>query len=188
MTDSNAQVAFHARNILRAWEMTSDREKSAGAVWYDDTADLVGSFWVGHADAALGIFAALSPRISVAADLAATRIVIDAARAGEPMPARAGQALRANIVKAWRIAQGEKPLDVLGGRKTRAFYRNLNGNTLAVTIDAWAMKVAGHHRNGVSDRQYRLLTAAYRAAAREAGTDPRTMQSATWISARGSAA
>jgi hypothetical protein len=88
-------------------------------------------------------------------------------------------------------ANGGDPLATLNGPKTSNFARNLLGDTDAVTIDAWAARVAlpelGRKdvdrvmgRKGVYDG----IAEAYRTAADRRGVSPSTMQATTWIVAR----
>jgi hypothetical protein len=82
-------------------------------------------------------------------------------------------------------------LSVLNGPKVRAFYSNIMGDTDAVTVDTWAVRVAtgrtGKHAEWTigTKRRYAAVADAYRRAAVILGVDPRTVQAATWVAARG---
>jgi hypothetical protein len=175
-------------SILSAWCVTDDATRESGAAWYPEAQAVIDGMWPEHADRARGIVAALSPRVHWATTLVWSRTLIDSYRSGATEPPNVSTG--ANRAAAWRIASGERPLDVLGGHKTRNFYRNLSGNRRAVTVDVWAARVAGLEMpNGrtLTARQYAEIANAYRRAARLAGTDPSTLQAATWIAARGKA-
>lgn len=180
----------HARlvaKIHRQWCCLSDEQRALGEAWYPSAYALISAMvptpGYGGSLRACGVVAALSPRMTWEENLSAAARMLETARVfGSILPA---VNTIPNRLKAYRIAKGEAPLDVLSGNKTRAFYRNLIGNERAVTIDVWAMRVAGLERNSLTDRQYQRVCAAYREVAREAGTQPRTLQAATWISIRG---
>lgn len=87
-----------------------------------------------------------------------------------PLPGIRGQGFLANRDKACRILLGESPLDVLGGDKVRAFYRNLTGDYTCVTIDRHAIAATGYAGKGLSSagvptsKLYRRLEFVYRFA------------------------
>jgi hypothetical protein len=147
----------------------------------------VDGFWPDHVDRARGIVAALSPRVRWSVNLVWSRVLIDAYRSGADVP-RVSTTRNRDL--AWRIASGERPLDVLGGQKVRAFYRNLSGNTRAVTVDVWAARAAGFDMpdsKSLTRHQYAEISAAYRRAARLTGIEPAELQAAIWIQVRGKA-
>lgn len=88
-----------------------------------------------------------------------------------------------NNEKAWRILDGEQSLDVLGGRKVRAFYRNIMGEHEHVTVDRWAWRVCTDDEyTGVpTDRHYDVMQRAYKNAAERLNTEPATVQAVTWV-------
>ena len=85
------------------------------------------------------------------------------------------------------ILAGAEPLDELGGRKVRSFYRNLlrPDHVGYVTIDRHAVAIAYGFRGvdpHVLDRiaAYQLVAAPYRAAARVLGIRPHETQAIAW--------
>jgi hypothetical protein len=72
--------------------------------------------------------------------------------------------------------------------KVRNFARNCSGDTFAVTVDRWALRIA--YRLGSvggyvpTGREYERLADAYRAAAAARGETPADMQAITWIARR----
>lgn len=128
------------------------------------------------------IIAALSPRAQWVTNLRWAGQVAAAAAIDADCPA---VGLLPNRAKAWRIAHGEDPREVLGGPKVRAFWRNLAGDPEAVTVDVWAAKAVGQDPNRLTPARYRAIAEAYRTAAHETGEDPRDIQAIVWLSYRG---
>jgi hypothetical protein len=88
--------------------------------------------------------------------------------------------LPAAVRMADRIANGERADHVLG-RKTLAFYRNLqSASSTAVTVDRWMMRAAGFEHIGPSRAQYATVSEAVREAAAAAGISPHAMQASVW--------
>jgi hypothetical protein len=96
----------------------------------------------------------------------------------------------ANNAKAARILRGEEPLDVLGGLKVRAFYRNIIGDRDVVTIDRHAYSIAaGRHLKDteagpLNAKAHYAVEALYQEAARALGVCPVTLQACTWLTWR----
>lgn len=94
--------------------------------------------------------------------------------------------------KASRILQGADPLDVLGGRKVRSFYRNIldPSRAGAVTVDRHAIDMLCGRRGAVQDRvlerpgAYVLAAAVIRSVARELGMTPAACQAVAWVAWR----
>jgi len=109
-------------NVWAACLAASDAEIAEGMHFYDGAHGLCRAFAAAHGTAVetvAGIYAALSPMNGWEENVANTLDVLRlgaAARVNTPEP---------NRVKAVRIANGEDPLAVLGGRKVRAFYRGI---------------------------------------------------------------
>lgn len=160
-----------------------------GLRWYERASDTAAALAAGsglpYARCA-GIIAALSPRVSWASNVRAAAAMVEAAAYGRAEPMVAG--LGANRAKAWRIATGANPADVLGGDKVRAFYANITGDLDAVTVDVWAASAAlGRPIGTISHGLYVRIADAYRVAAVLRAVAPRTMQAAVWCHVRGSA-
>lgn len=160
-----------------------------GTAWYDRASDTAAALAAGsglpYARCA-GVIAALSPRVSWSVNVRAAAAIVDAAAYGRAEPVVAG--LGANRRKAWRIATGADPADVLGGDKVRAFYANITGDLSAVTVDVWAASAAlGRPVGSIGHAMYARIADAYRMAATLRAVSPRTMQAAVWCHVRGSA-
>lgn len=96
--------------------------------------------------------------------------------------------------RAAAIRDGANPLDVLGGRKVRSFYRNISDptNPGPVTVDRHAISLVFGFP--LSERQlkplagnvggYQICAGAYRSAARYLGLLPNQVQAVTWLAWR----
>lgn len=172
--------ALSAR-ILKVWERATPADVEAGARWYGEAQSLATELApaAGSVEHAAAVISHLSPRSTWARNVAAARALI----LDETMPAGV---MSAPLGRARRALQSPTPLDTFGGPKTARFARNIVGDVEAVTVDVWALRVAG-----VTEAQlsrvgvYDAVEAAYQAAARRVGVDPSTMQATTWIVVRG---
>jgi hypothetical protein len=90
-----------------------------------------------------------------------------------------------NLEKARRIWLGERPLQVLGGPKVRAFYRAIMGNEDAVVLDTWMATALQWPHNGFTARQYEKCEAALREAAAHTALSPANFQAVVWTHVRG---
>jgi len=173
-------------NILRHYTDASPDAREAAA-WYGRGRSHVRRIAreTGATERAVaGVVAALSPRQHWSVNLRIAEEVVRAARQGQPCPA---VSTGANRAKAWRIANGERPLDVLGGPKVRAFYRNLTGNLDLVTVDVWAARAAGltyRDGQGIDERTYARVAVAYANVAEAVGIRPAELQAIVWAQVR----
>lgn len=97
-----------------------------------------------------------------------------------------------NKSRAIAIANGTKPLDVLSGNKTRAFYQNIltPDHPHIVTVDIHAFYIALGARTiayNLSDAQYAIFANAYRTACKRINKEslervvlPSQVQAVTW--------
>lgn len=92
-----------------------------------------------------------------------------------------------NVVKAWRILDGESIDSVLGGNKVKSFYRNLLLATNYVTVDRHAINIAVNGVNsGISgsytttNKAYDLFASSYVLAASYTKLLPYQLQAAVW--------
>ena len=157
-TNNGASV----RRVVRLYEQASDESLAYGLAWYYDAhtfaTELAAEHDVTIAQAA-GVVAALSPRLEWN---------LNKRKAAEVLATGTTSGLSLSVTRAQRIAQGEAPLDVLGGPKVRAFFSNIADpdGSIAVTIDRHAIDAL----NGwtvSSDKQRKVLErkGAYEAAA-----------------------
>lgn len=177
------------RNILAVWAEATPAQIEAGAQWYSEARELAVllSAQSGHdIDTVAAVIAHLSPRTPWASNVAAATSLLTTGEAP-------GQ-LRMNVERARAAIASDNPLATINGPKTQAFAANIIGDDQAVTVDVWAARVAGVHRDKLAKRKvkggvttypvYESVAEAYRIAAAEAGVSPATMQATTWILAR----
>ncbi len=179
-------------NILNCYWDTTLETRQAGLEWYPK-AELISRELLPNPRQAAGVIAALSPRQSWKINVAGSRAICRAASQGNRIVPRVA-GMYANVNKAWRIANGEEPLDVFVKAKqvnfkVLQFFRNISGDTEAVTVDQWAARVAFPEEEfyAVRGRRYLDIQHAYRLAAGVLGIAPRDLQATCWIHVRGSA-
>lgn len=174
-------------NNIKAYYYLSTRlERIEGAEWYADasrTAKTLAGLYNETFSTVVGIIAALSPRNKW------VRNVIDAEGVLAFDDFKTAT-FKANKVKAYRIKDGEKPLDVLSGNKVRSFYHCIvDPSTDDVCVDghAWAVACGFGERvqvKRISDTEYTSIQSAYCQAALELGVSPTTLQATTWLAYR----
>lgn len=176
------------KRIVDVYRSADPETLAAGRAWYPQARryarELAATYGTTEHRAA-GVLAALSPRCVWAHNRTQAAAVLERWSTGAETPPAVGLGL--GRARAWSIAHGSRPLDVLGGPKVRAFYRNLTGDLNAVTVDVWAMRVLGIGHNP-TPREYPAAVDAYRAAARIIGEEPATVQAVAWCVVRGAAA
>ncbi len=172
------------KRILNAFDNASASDMAEGARWYS-TARLTAAalaagtkIGVGHA---AGVIAALSPRVRWSTNVEAASTLISAAGRTVVAPSVAGYSR--NRDKAWAIANGGSPWEILGGPKVRSFFANIMGDDNAVTIDVWAARAAEgvSNKRAPSGRRYTDLADAYRMAASARDVSPMVMQATVWV-------
>lgn len=165
----------NSANIVRVWEQATVAELSEGMDWYRDANALAVRLSPSDPAQAAGVIAALSPMMSWGQNVnLAVRAYADGKASG---------ALFSNVAKANRILAGERPEDVLGGDKVRAFYGVIADPTSdAVVVDRHAFDIAvgrvtnndSRHalgRKGVYESFSNAYVRAAKAIARETGMD-----------------
>jgi len=174
--------------MILAWHDAADPANVAGAQWYGRGRAHARRMAREHGTTvrtAAGVIAALSPRVRWEQNLEYADRVLEHAAHGpvQTIPCPNLGVFSGSSIKAWRISLGERPLSVLGGLKTRAFYRNLSGDLAHVTVDVWAARAVGIE-GGITDRTYERIAAAYTEAARLRGIPPAVMQAIVWVAIR----
>lgn len=182
----------YVTNILRYFERAEGTYYQDGMNWYLDAHNHIQHaiairFGV-STETACGVVAALSPQNPWNHNLRDAATVFEAVQAGLNEADVKVSTFNDNKAKAFRIARGESPTDVLGGNKVTAFYANLSDplHSEAVTVDRWAFRIAtGQEYTKIPAKLYRELEAAYRTAAETLGIQPHQVQSVTWCCIRG---
>lgn len=175
------------KRILRTFDAATPNDAIEGASWYERAHELAVALSAGtnlSPEQCAGVIAALSPRCTWSANARGAVKIVAAAAAAERQPVTAGTL--DNRRKAWAIACGGDPLEVLRGPKVRAFWANIVGDTDAVTVDVWAARVAEGTDNphAPKGKRYELIAEAYRRAADLRGISPRDMQATAWTAFR----
>ena len=164
-------------NLLEHYEAA---ENDVGAAWYNESRRFARQLtrqYGGGLGRASGIVAALSTQVQWHRNKAmACDMLADGWAVGQT---------HVNLVKAYRIREGERPLRVLGGPKVRAFYRAMMGDEDAAVIDTWMLQALGWDRRGVSARQYERCASALREAASYTGLTTASFQAVVWTHVRG---
>lgn len=167
--------------ILKVWDRATASDVESGATWYSEAQEL--AFHLGRnsghgLDHAAAVISHLSPRTTWTRNVAGAIYLLTY---GE----KADGIIGANYDRARASLQSTDPESTFGGPKTLRFYRNIIGDTEAVTVDVWAARVAGIDENLLKRvGAYDAVEHAYRLAARRRGVEPATMQATTWIVAR----
>lgn len=194
-------IDIRAARIEMAYRSASPAERRLGRQWYPLAQEAARAIDPDDVERAAGVIAAFSPRERWHVNLAHAAAYIGwsdddtQGLSDEPRVTFATQQR-----KAFKIAGGENPLDVLRGPKERAFYRAIMGDRDAVTVDTWAYRLsdalwAPHPTRhdqfaetpGITPRRYEDIAAAYRLAAKHLGVSARDLQATTWITVRGHA-
>lgn len=155
-----------------------------GAAWYHEAHTRAAELYPQDVAVAAGVIAALSPRCRWEENLRRAAELLKAYQRGDEQPPSLHLNLAVN--RAWAIAKGAEPLEVLGGPKVRAFYRNLLLDEESVTVDVWAARIAEGKVNPIAPngRRYNLIARAYREAAQRLNISPATCQATAWIQVR----
>jgi hypothetical protein len=173
-------------NISAVYEDASEEEVQNGKQWYHVAhrfAAGLARLHDGDTGRAAGVIAALSPQVSWERNMSmATSVYRE-----QPVIGQTG----INIEKAKRIYEGEDPLEVLGGKKTRAFYTNISfpDNSGVVTIDRHAVAIAlgerdinREHSNLLRRKgNYEELERAYKTAGFRYFLKGSEIQAVTWL-------
>lgn len=147
-------------------------------------------------DRTIGVIAALSPQNKWQRNLVDAELAIKTILDGGDFDDFKVSTFHPNKQKAIDIIKGESPLNVLNSNKCRCFYINISNpnNEKIITIDGHATNVALgrlaslEKTNGLTDKQYQLLTDAYFAATGKINAESleRTVigsqvQAVTWV-------
>ena len=175
------------RNILKCYSEASQDEIQSGLDWYPNAAFFAEQ--LGELRMSAGVIAALSPRQQWETNKKAAKKLINYADNFSFIPKVAGTYV--NRMKAWRIAKGENPYNVLGlGKrnfKVLRFFENILGIKDVVTIDSWSASVAIPNITTpyIRGRLYLEIEQDFKKAAKKIGVSPRDLQAICWVKKRG---
>ena len=188
MVKAKNKVVGSYRNIIKCYETASLSSIRDGATWYKEAQDIatvigrLGGFKNHQAlFVGAGVLAALSPQVEWGDNIQwAIQLVVKGIR----------KQTYANHNKALRILQGEKPYNVLGGAKVRAFYKAIvapEGSGEPV-IDRHALAI--YMGRNVTEKELQYLQSpkvmgrlqwAYKKASNEMGIHHHDLQAITWL-------
>lgn len=181
----------HIGNIFQVYARADRWDVETGLVAYQRYHEIledIASKYSTSAQIAIGAFAALSPNNDYAGNLKDTHRVLAARVRHESIDSFNVTTYGPNKAKAWRICQGENPLDVLAGRKTNNFYRNIQNplDPNPVTIDGHMYSVWQLKRFRMDDAKvgsgttYDDIADDFRTVARVLGILPNQLQATCW--------
>jgi hypothetical protein len=165
-------------NILAVFFQASEAELQEGKNWYlaaFETARAISLRYClpGGIDTVAAVIAALSPNNRWERNVRDAEALIRVYTLGGEVDALKVSSYSKNKDKAVRILMGERPLDVLGGNKVRAFYECIAGsNPEAVCVDGHAYSIWTGQRitttktPAISDKLYARISSDYGEAAR----------------------
>lgn len=186
------------RRLQAIYHSADPLTRQAGHNWYQDAHRIASELAAkhnapeSHAKHAVtlvqvvGVIAAISPGCSWERNVEYADQILRAFTLGRSVP-KVGTYGQKNVDKCKRILAGETPLDVLGGRKVRAFYANiLNPACEAeVTIDRHAIGAARNLRGDsaaiVTDWQVKYIACQYKTLATRLGVLPHQAQATVWL-------
>lgn len=173
-------------SIRTVYAQATDADRRAGREWYPEAGRIAAAIAdrTGIAtDRIAAAIAALSPRNPWRWNVAdAAAFALAAADGAAERPT--ATTFSANADRAWQFVNGATDWRSTA-LKVRSFVANILGDTDAVTVDVWAIRVAtdGAQHAVRNDREYREIADAYRTVAAELGITPRDLQAITWVTA-----
>ncbi len=174
-------------NILLYRAQASAEQVEAGKGWYPKARAIIGII----ADATgteprrvCYALSALSPRNPWRWNVADAYAFAEARAEGRTMPR--ATTFKRNWLAAWRALDGNVNPWAGAAPKVNAFVSAIMGDSGAVVVDTWAVRVAtGGSKSRVNnDDEYAKVAAAYTEAARQLGEAPRDVQAITWLVAQ----
>jgi hypothetical protein len=173
-------------NVLSVYTAASADHLREGLSWYLDAHNVASILDTDNPARGAGVIAAMSPMMGWETNKRAAFLAFERGTAD-------GLGLSRNVAKANRILAGDKPLDVLGGDKVRAFYATIldpHGHVIPV-IDRHAFDIAVGEvtdekaRSSLSRKGvYQAFGEVYIQAAKVAGISSSQMQAVTWVAWR----
>lgn len=174
-------------NVLSVYSAASADHLREGLSWYLDAHNVANILSPESPEMGAGVIAAMSPMMGWETNKRAAFLAFERGTAD-------GLGLSRNVAKANRILAGEKPLDVLGGDKVRAFYSTIlapHSQDVVPVIDRHAFDIAvgmvtdEKARSSLSRKGVYLdFAAVYIDAAKVAGISSSQMQAVTWVAWR----
>lgn len=146
----------------------------------------------GHAPrVAAAVFSALSPNNDYHGNLGDVHTLLAAATSGTSLDSFSVHTYGHNKRKAWQIAHGADPLELIVAKKTRSFFLNIDNpdNPEPVTVDGHMINIWRCQRQNLvglraSGSLYDTVADGVRALAQEHRMIPCQMQGVLWLTWR----
>jgi len=168
-----------SRMLIKRYERADADAREFGMAWYAGARNTARRMARRHGltlSQAAGIIASASLNQSWKGNLTLAERLC----AGESVGLTTVRRESASILAGW------PPCVVIGGPKRKNFYRNIMGNTDAVTVDRWAARAADAERLLQRKGGYETIATMYREAAAKLNITPRELQAVVWCEVRGS--
>lgn len=138
------------------------------------------------------VFSALSPNNDYWGNLRDAHALLAAVKNGLGIDDFTVSTYGNNKRKAWHIAHGAEPLDLIVAKKTRSFFLNVHDPTdpVPVTIDGHMVNIWNRKRENLvglrwdDKKRYDEIAEDVRGLARERGVIPSQMQGILWLTWR----
>lgn len=191
-----ASLTEYQRNIVSVYVQANALDIQQGMSWYKNAHEIGQqlAYQYGYlTHQAIGVLAALSPLASWELNVKRAEAALSQHKHGLTAEESKGCGMKANTIKAWRILNGEEPLDVLGGNKVRAFYCCMVHylTTEHVCIDRHAVSIAVGKPLGNqftkyvnTDVKYAAIAKDYMVVADILSITPAQLQAVTWVTWR----
>lgn len=181
--------------VLQAFEDSTPEDKYEGVKWYREAlagCEMLAANTPYSVEQIAGIMAIASPGMVWAENETAPAQMVDLHWNGIPSKEWSGfSTYPHNLFKAERVL--DEDFDAISGDKVTSFYKNIMGDTNAVTIDRWMVRIMmddpfyGTKRGGTHDKAtfssskpYHAMADAVRIAAELIGLHARDLQAIVW--------
>jgi hypothetical protein len=185
-------------NILAVFFSANAAERHEGLSWYgraQAVARLLAEQYDSNYATMAGIIAALSPNNRWERNIIDAEALVKTYSCGGDLDALKVCTFSKNKAKAIAVLQGADPLDVLGGRKVRAFYECIIGlDSVCVDGHAYSIwlgqRVTTNKIPKISDKLYDRISEDYRIATKQINEItgdfylPCQVQAITWVAWR----
>ncbi len=187
----------HRENLVRIWELADGHDVEVAVASYPKYQQLTTEIAAKHGFNPIvgaAVFAALSPNNDYWGNLRDTDSLLAAARAGKTLDEFKVSTYGNNKRKAWAIAHGGDPEELIVALKTRNFFHNIADptNVNFVTIDGHVNNIWFGRRAPIQSKNpnvrvvkvdnklYHVIAGGIKAFAREHDLIPCQMQGVLW--------
>ena len=176
-------INLYKKNIRRVYKSVKLEDIDSGMGWYWEARKFctqISKEYNVPLYKVVGILSALSPRNRWERNKIDTISILTK---GEGATVATFNPNKRKALKILKAEEGEV-LSILNGMKTKSFYSNIyNAIDEEVTIDVWAVRVAGLE-GSLTSKRYADIAEAFRVVALELGVMPKQLQALTWGAVR----